>query len=127
MLCVEDLLKLELFRLLSASRLDSIGEQVSEIHLSRGELLVREGDPPRGFFVLVEGSMGITRLSDGPEMPLMRLVPRVFEPFFATKAVGKGSGLGLDVTRRIVENRHHGTLSLQSQAGTHHFLDLSAH
>jgi signal transduction histidine kinase len=45
------------------------------------------------------------------------LQSRIFEPFFTTKSVGKGSGLGLDVTRRIVENRHNGTLSLQSQPG----------
>ena len=42
---------------------------------------------------------------------------RIFEPFFTTKPVGKGSGLGLDVVRRIVENRHHGTVFLESKPG----------
>ncbi|MDZ8221805.1 MULTISPECIES: ATP-binding protein [unclassified Nostoc] len=42
---------------------------------------------------------------------------RVFEPFFTTKSVGRGSGLGLETVRRIVENRHHGTLSFESQPG----------
>ncbi|MFN6465418.1 MAG: ATP-binding protein [Nostoc sp. DedVER02] len=42
---------------------------------------------------------------------------RIFEPFFTTKSVGRGSGLGLETTRRIVENRHHGTLSFESQPG----------
>jgi len=70
MLCIEDLLKLELFHSLPASRLDWICERVEEIQLSRGELLVREGDPPRGFFVMVTGSMGITVKSDGLEMPI---------------------------------------------------------
>ncbi|PSB24670.1 sensor histidine kinase [Stenomitos frigidus] len=42
---------------------------------------------------------------------------RVFEPFFTTKAVGHGSGLGLETVRRIVENRHHGTLTFESKPG----------
>jgi signal transduction histidine kinase len=46
---------------------------------------------------------------------------RIFEPFFTTKPVGKGSGLGLEMVRRIVENRHHGTISLDSQPGQTRF------
>jgi signal transduction histidine kinase len=39
---------------------------------------------------------------------------RIFEAFFTTKPVGKGSGLGLEMVRRIVENRHRGTISFTS-------------
>ena len=42
---------------------------------------------------------------------------RIFEPFFTTKLVGQGSGLGLETARRIVENRHHGTISFESKPG----------
>ncbi|MBE9170192.1 histidine kinase, partial [Pleurocapsales cyanobacterium LEGE 06147] len=42
---------------------------------------------------------------------------RIFEPFFTTKPVGKGSGLGLETVRRIVENRHQGTILLESKPG----------
>jgi len=42
---------------------------------------------------------------------------RIFEPFFTTKSVGHGSGLGLETARRIVENRHHGTISFESNPG----------
>ncbi|MGG6296668.1 ATP-binding protein [Leptolyngbya sp. AN02str] len=46
---------------------------------------------------------------------------RVFEPFFTTKSVGNGSGLGLETTRRIVENRHHGTITFDSKPGRTQF------
>lgn len=48
---------------------------------------------------------------------LPEIKSRIFEPFFTTKSVGHGSGLGLETVRRIVENRHHGTLSFESQPG----------
>ncbi len=42
---------------------------------------------------------------------------RIFEPFFTTKPVGQGSGLGLETVRRIVENRHQGTILFDSKPG----------
>jgi signal transduction histidine kinase len=56
----------------------------------------------------------------GPGVPA-ELRRRVFEPFFTTKPVGEGTGLGLDISYRIVVNRHGGDLSLTSQPGDTRF------
>jgi signal transduction histidine kinase len=46
---------------------------------------------------------------------------RIFEPFFTTKPVGEGTGLGLDISYRIVVNKHHGDLSVTSVPGDTRF------
>ena len=53
---------------------------------------------------------------DGPGIGPADL-ERVFEPFFTTKDVGEGTGLGLDTARRIVEDRHRGSLQVASRPG----------
>lgn len=70
MLCVEKLLSLELFQILPTSRLEWVCDRSKEIHVSTGEKLISEGDHTRGFFILTEGKMAITRLSEGVEMPV---------------------------------------------------------
>ena len=40
-----------------------------------------------------------------------------FDPFFTTKGVGKGTGLGLDISRRIIVERHGGEITIESQPG----------
>ncbi|MFC1416102.1 sensor histidine kinase [Streptacidiphilus cavernicola] len=44
-------------------------------------------------------------------------LPRIFEPFYTTKDVGKGTGLGLHLSHRIVHQRHHGSITARSAPG----------
>ncbi|NEO27555.1 MAG: hypothetical protein F6K03_11850, partial [Kamptonema sp. SIO4C4] len=42
---------------------------------------------------------------------------RIFEQGFTTKEVGKGTGLGMAIAQQIVTEKHHGTLTCDSQLG----------
>lgn len=52
---------------------------------------------------------------DGPGIP-QDIQQKIFTPFFTTKAMGKGTGLGLDVVNRII-NRHNGSVTVHSEPG----------
>lgn len=56
----------------------------------------------------------------GPGVP-DDIKDRIFEPFFTTKPVGEGTGLGLDISWRIVVKKHHGDLKLVSHPGDTRF------
>jgi signal transduction histidine kinase len=57
---------------------------------------------------------------DGPGIPPEDRA-RIFEPFFSTKDVGEGTGLGLDVSYRIVVGRHGGDIHVVSEPGETRF------
>jgi signal transduction histidine kinase len=44
-------------------------------------------------------------------------VVRIFDPFFTTKKVGKGTGQGLAIVRRVVVDRHGGSIDVESKVG----------
>jgi signal transduction histidine kinase len=64
-----------------------------------------------------DGDDVVVEIADtGPGMP-PQVAARAFEAFYTTKDVGKGAGLGLDIARRIVVERHGGTITIHSKPG----------
>jgi signal transduction histidine kinase len=68
----------------------------------------------------VEGKNVVVRVTDdGPGIPA-EVKSRIFDPFFTTKPVGKGTGLGLDIVRRLVD-RNEGSIEVESRPGKTEF------
>jgi len=64
-----------------------------------------------------EGSSVVVEVGDtGPGMP-PEVAVRAFDAFYTTKDVGKGVGLGLDIARRVVVERHGGTIAIDPGPG----------
>ncbi len=68
-----------------------------------------------------EADRAVVEIADsGPGIP-PEVLERIWEPFFTTKGVGEGTGLGLDIARRIVVDRHQGDIRLESEPGNTRF------
>jgi signal transduction histidine kinase len=68
-----------------------------------------------------DGAYAVVEIGDtGPGIPA-EIRNRIFEPFFTTKPIGEGTGLGLDISWRIVVKKHHGDLRVDSKPGDTRF------
>ncbi len=65
----------------------------------------------------IEGGWVVVQIADdGAGIP-DEIRERIFEPFFTTKPIGVGTGLGLDISRHIVNEQHGGALTVESKPG----------
>jgi predicted CoA-binding protein len=53
---------------------------------------------------------------NGPGIP-KEIKDKIFTPFFTTKAPGEGTGLGLDISYKIIVEKHHGNIKVYSKPG----------
>jgi signal transduction histidine kinase len=80
--------------------------------------------PERGHITVkgtLEGADVMVRvIDDGQGIP-PDIVENIFDPFFTTKSVGEGTGLGLDIARRVI-HAHNGDISVDSRPGRTEFV-----
>ena len=62
-----------------------------------------------------DGCVVVEIADNGPGIS-PEVMPHIYEPFFTTKGVGEGTGLGLDTVKRIIR-KHHGTIQVRSKPG----------
>lgn len=74
-----------------------------------GTLIVRAREEGRWVVVEIE--------DNGPGIPAENL-PKIFDPFFTTKGPGKGTGLGLNISRNLIVQKHQGQMSVKSEPGS---------
>lgn len=87
---------------------------------TRLEGLANANDPMQTLSIAVEKWVVVTVEDNGPGIPTDNL-PRLYEPFFTTKPIGVGTGLGLNITYNIVVHHHRGDIRVTSRPGLTRF------
>jgi PAS domain S-box-containing protein len=75
----------------------------------RGTLTIRARQDGQWMVVEIE--------DDGPGIPEENQ-SKLFDPFFTTKPPGQGTGLGLNITRNLIVQKHHGEIAVRSRPGS---------
>lgn len=96
-----------LLNLISNAR-DAIMEKCKKVKNFSGKITVTAKKQDNEIVILVSDNAGGI-----PE----NILHRVFDPYFTTKEEGKGTGLGLHMARRIIEEKMNGTLSAYNDKG----------
>ncbi len=66
---------------------------------------------------IIDNQQVVIRIADnGPGMK-EEIIRRIYDPFFTTKEIGKGTGLGMAISHQIVVEKHQGILKCRSQTG----------
>ncbi len=82
-----------------------------------GEDIDKKRNPCFTLRIKPEGKMACVEIEDnGPGME-KSVRKRIFEPFYTTKDIGRGTGLGLSVSYYIISEHHDGTISVESEPG----------
>ncbi|MEG5159608.1 PAS domain S-box protein [Microcoleus sp. AT3-A2] len=104
----------QVFMNIIANAIDAIEERYHQLSVPQsetksGRIAISTGVTPQNT-VRVEISDNGTGISEG-------IVERIFNPFFTTKAVGKGTGLGMSIAHSIVVEKHKGKIDCISSIG----------
>jgi signal transduction histidine kinase len=74
-------------------------------------------EPEINISVKTDGNMLLINIADNGEGMTDETKQHLYENFFTTKPVGMGTGLGMNITRDIIENKHGGHVSFESTLG----------
>jgi signal transduction histidine kinase len=86
----------------------AIGDRVGDGANGKGRIVVRTRlDGPWVEIQVEDNGSGIPK----------EIQPRIYDPFFTTKPVGRGTGQGLAISHSIVTEKHHGTIRFETEPG----------
>jgi signal transduction histidine kinase len=77
-----------------------------------GEITIETSSDDKNVYVKI--------IDNGPGIP-QEIINRIFDPFFTTKKVGEGTGIGLDLVKRIIDH-HNGEVKVDSKPGRTEFV-----
>jgi signal transduction histidine kinase len=100
----------------TAPRIEAIPVELNQVwtNLIDNAIDAMDGKGTLRISTWADAEMLVVEIGDtGPGMS-PEVQARAFEPFFTTKEVGRGTGLGLDISRRIIADRHHGSIAIES-------------
>ncbi|MGB7521348.1 MAG: ATP-binding protein, partial [Spirulinaceae cyanobacterium] len=85
-------------------------------NLIHNAIQAMEGQGKLTIGVVEQAGELVVKVSDSGSGISPEIQQRIFEPFFTTKPIGEGSGLGLDIVRKIID-KHQGRIEVNSQPG----------
>jgi signal transduction histidine kinase len=107
----------QVFMNLIANAIDALEEANVQANFDYADLVAQPNQIVMATEFDAIGNYLTIRIKDnGPGIPAV-VKDRIFEPSFTTKAVGKGTGLGLPISRQIIEEKHQGELECVSEPG----------
>jgi signal transduction histidine kinase len=100
------------------SRAHAVGAELNQVWMNLLDNAIDAVEPGGHVAVVAtrhHDSVVVKIIDDGPGVP-PDLKQRIVEPFFTTKGVGQGTGLGLDIAKRLLQ-RYDGGLDVESVPG----------
>lgn len=103
---IDEINQVVLNMLLNAAQ--AVREAVEKGSLSRGKIKVKTQSKKDDIEIIVsDNGLGIPQ----------EIIDKIYDPFFTTKEVGKGTGQGLTIAHDIIVNKHGGNISVESEVG----------